>query len=125
MTNTPASPVLPPAGRRATLSNMLAWLCLGLALLFPLGMLVNTALLLIVDGLAHPLLFVYNALDYIGVPVAVLAIVLGHFSQLAASGLPSAPARQSLARIGLLIGYLSLAFIVIVLIIMIAGSGMF
>jgi hypothetical protein len=102
---------VPPAGGRATVSNGLAWLCLLVALLFPMSMLLYAGILLVRGGLEHPLIFVYNALDYYGVPVLLLAIVLGHLSQVAAIRLPSPPAKRRLARIGLWIGYLSLVFI--------------
>jgi hypothetical protein len=107
------APAAPHAGSRATLSNGLAWLCLLLALLFPLSMLLYAAVLLVRVGLAYPLVFIYNAVDYFGLPVLVLAIVLGHLSQLAAVRLPSPPVKRRVARIGLWTGYLSLVFIVV------------
>jgi len=91
----------------------LAWLSLLVALLFPMSILLYAGVLLVRGGLEHPLVFVYNALDYYGVPVIVLAIVLGHLSQLAAVRLPSPPAKLRLARAGLWIGYLSLVFILV------------
>lgn len=107
------APAVPHAGSRATLANGLAWLCLVVALLFPLSILLNAAVLLVRVGLTYPLVFIYNAVDYFGLPVLLLAIVLGHLSQLAAIRLPSPPVKRRLARIGLWIGYLSLVFIVV------------
>jgi hypothetical protein len=120
MTNTPTYAELPPTGRRATISSVLAWLCLALALLFPLGMLLNAGVLLVTAGLAYPLAFVYNALDYLGMLVAVLAVVLGHLARLAAGGQPGLAPQRRIARTGLIIGYGSLAFIVVVLVMLIA-----
>jgi hypothetical protein len=102
---------VPHARTRVTLANGLAWLCLLVALLFPLGILLNGAVLLARVGLGYPLVFLYNALDYFGLPVVLLAIVLGHLSQLAAIRLPSPPVKRHLARTGLWIGYLSVVFI--------------
>jgi hypothetical protein len=51
------------------------------------------------------------SISFIGVPVLLLAILLGHLSQLAAIRLSSPPVNRRLARIGLLIGYGSLVFI--------------
>lgn len=99
---------------RATRGDALAAISAALALFYPAALLIND-IAIIVRYIGSSLTFrdvatTHMMLDFFGAPVLLAAIVLGHFA------LASARRRRGLARASLVIGYVSLAGLVMTVI---------
>ncbi|MBF6591938.1 MAG: hypothetical protein IVW57_15625 [Ktedonobacterales bacterium] len=112
-----------PSASRALLGVVLAWVSLGLALLFPVALVVN-AVTLVASSARGPrpfpwLLLVYTGLDYLVIPVILAAIVAGHTAlMLTSGGAGYRPAKVALnIAYPLLIALVGMLFIVIPLLV--------
>lgn len=95
-----------------TRGNTLAIVSISLALLYPVTLIINDIVILVKYSSA-PLPFpvaarTYTVLDYIAIPIIVAAIVLGHLA------LAGERAQRRVAKASLIIGYVSLAGLVMV-----------